>query len=210
MPDPILIVMHQETSTPGRVGHALRKRGYALDMRRPRFGDALPDTLGEHAGAIIFGGPMSANDEDDFIRREIDCSQCRCGRTSRFSASASGRRCWRITSAVGSTGTPTAMPRSVIIPSSRPMLDAASAIRGPSRCINGTGRASICRLARTCWRKGLVSRAGLPLWRLGVRAAISSRCDSCDDVQVDHTRTRPHAAAERKAPGSALRGSPRL
>ena len=41
MPDPILIVMHQETSTPGRVGHALRKRGYALDMRRPRFGDAL-------------------------------------------------------------------------------------------------------------------------------------------------------------------------
>ena len=72
MPAPILIVMHQETSTPGRVGYSLRKRGYALDMRRPRFGDALPDTLGEHAGAIIFGGPMSANDEDDFIRREID------------------------------------------------------------------------------------------------------------------------------------------
>jgi GMP synthase (glutamine-hydrolysing) len=28
--------------------------------------------LAEHAGAVIFGGPMSANDEDDFIRREID------------------------------------------------------------------------------------------------------------------------------------------
>src|ERR1700693_691495 len=72
MPNPILIVMHQETSTPGRVGHALPKRGYALDMRRPRFGDPLPDTLGEHAAAVIFGGPMSANDADDFIRREID------------------------------------------------------------------------------------------------------------------------------------------
>jgi GMP synthase (glutamine-hydrolysing) len=42
---PILIVMHQETSTPGRVGHALRQRGYPLDMRRPRFGDPLPATM---------------------------------------------------------------------------------------------------------------------------------------------------------------------
>ena len=41
-------------------------------MRRPRFGDALPATMHEHAGAVIFGGPMSANDADDFIRREID------------------------------------------------------------------------------------------------------------------------------------------
>ena len=26
----------------------------------------------DHAGVVIFGGPMSANDEDDFIRREIE------------------------------------------------------------------------------------------------------------------------------------------
>ena len=65
MLQPILIVMHQETSTPGRVGHALRERGYPLDMRRPRFGDPLPTSMAEHAGAIIFGGPMSANDGDE-------------------------------------------------------------------------------------------------------------------------------------------------
>jgi GMP synthase (glutamine-hydrolysing) len=41
-------------------------------VRRPRFGDPLPETMAGHAGAIIFGGPMSANDTDDFIRREID------------------------------------------------------------------------------------------------------------------------------------------
>ncbi len=69
---PVLIVLHQETSTPGRVGNALQALGYALDIRRPRFGDALPETLDGHAGAVIFGGPMSANDSDDFIRREID------------------------------------------------------------------------------------------------------------------------------------------
>src|SRR5690348_3027414 len=68
---PVLIVLHQETSTPGRVGNALRALGYRLDIRRPRCGDRLPETLDEHAGAVIFGGPMSANDCDDYIRREI-------------------------------------------------------------------------------------------------------------------------------------------
>src|SRR6202161_2232788 len=69
---PVLIVLHQETSTPGRVGNALRALGHALDVRRPRFGDPLPETLDHHAGAVIFGGPMSANDPDDYVRREID------------------------------------------------------------------------------------------------------------------------------------------
>jgi GMP synthase (glutamine-hydrolysing) len=69
---PVLIVLHQETSTPGRVGNALRALGHGLDIRRPRFGDSLPETLDNHAGAVIFGGPMSANDPDDFVRREID------------------------------------------------------------------------------------------------------------------------------------------
>jgi len=72
MNSPVLIVLHQEHSTPGRVGHWLVKRGYSLDIRRPRFGDPLPETMDGHAGAVIFGGPQSANDEDDFIRREID------------------------------------------------------------------------------------------------------------------------------------------
>jgi GMP synthase (glutamine-hydrolysing) len=72
MPHPILIILHQEHSTPGRIGHALEQLGYPLDVRRPRFGEALPPTMAEHAGAVIFGGPMSANDSDDFIRREID------------------------------------------------------------------------------------------------------------------------------------------
>jgi GMP synthase (glutamine-hydrolysing) len=28
--------------------------------------------MDEHAGAVIFGGPQSANDEEDFVKREID------------------------------------------------------------------------------------------------------------------------------------------
>lgn len=71
-PRKILIVLHQELSSPGRVGQFLQQAGFVLDIRRPPLGDPLPETLEEHAGVVVFGGPMSANDRDDFIRREID------------------------------------------------------------------------------------------------------------------------------------------
>ena len=69
---PVLIILHQEHSSPGHVGRLLLEHGHRLDVRRPRYGDPLPETLRAHAGVAIFGGPMSANDTDDFIRREID------------------------------------------------------------------------------------------------------------------------------------------
>jgi len=71
--DKVLIVLHQDHSTPGRIGAMLAERGFALDIRRPSLGEPLPATLAEHAGAIVFGGPMSANDDHlDWVRREID------------------------------------------------------------------------------------------------------------------------------------------
>ncbi|MBK9081399.1 MAG: glutamine amidotransferase [Rhizobiales bacterium] len=68
----VLIVLHQEHSTPGRVGRLLVELGASLDIRRPRYGDPLPATMRDHAGAVIFGGPMSANDPDDYVKAEID------------------------------------------------------------------------------------------------------------------------------------------
>ena len=69
---PVLIVLHQAFSRHGKLGQMLQAKGYPLDVRRPPLGDPLPETLAGHSGAVVFGGPMSANDEDDFIRREID------------------------------------------------------------------------------------------------------------------------------------------
>ncbi len=74
MNQPILVILHQEHSTPGRVGQSLLRRGFSLDMRRPALGEPLPDTLEQHAGVVVFGGPMSANDSDDYVRREIEWS----------------------------------------------------------------------------------------------------------------------------------------
>lgn len=69
---PILLVLHQHHSNPGHVGQWFRRHGYALDIRRHFQGDPLPATLAGHAGAVIFGGPQSANDKLDHIRREVD------------------------------------------------------------------------------------------------------------------------------------------
>ncbi len=69
---PVLIVLHQENSNPGHVGQWFVRNGYHLDIRKPRFGEALPSTMADHCGAVIFGGPMSANDQDDFVRTEIE------------------------------------------------------------------------------------------------------------------------------------------
>ena len=74
MTEKVLLVVHGAASDPGRVGRQLKEMGYALDMRRPSRGDVLPASMDEHAAAIIFGGPMSANDDEtlDFIRTELD------------------------------------------------------------------------------------------------------------------------------------------
>ena len=69
----ILIVVHQEHSTPGKVGEFLTKRGYSLDRRCPNLGDPLPDDLAAYDAAVVFGGPMSANDDHmDGIKAELN------------------------------------------------------------------------------------------------------------------------------------------
>ena len=72
MSDPILILLHQEHSTPGRVGRLLRERGFQLDIRRPPLGDALPKDLRHHHAIVVFGGPQSANDPEDWVKAETD------------------------------------------------------------------------------------------------------------------------------------------
>ena len=69
---PVLVIVHQVHSNPGHVGQWFVRNGHALDIRRHYDGEPLPETLAEHCGAVIFGGPQSANDSLKFIREEID------------------------------------------------------------------------------------------------------------------------------------------
>ncbi len=68
----VLVVLHRDVSSPCEIGRILREGGATLDVRRPPLGDPLPDEHEGHDTAIVFGGPMSANDGDDWIRGEID------------------------------------------------------------------------------------------------------------------------------------------
>jgi GMP synthase (glutamine-hydrolysing) len=67
----ILLVVHQATSDPGRIGRMVDVFGYQPVICRHACGDPLPESLDDYAGAVIFGGPMSANDDHlDFVRDE--------------------------------------------------------------------------------------------------------------------------------------------
>jgi GMP synthase (glutamine-hydrolysing) len=74
----VLIIVHQETSDPGLVGKLLQAQGYTLDLRCPAIGTPLPDPqtdyVEHYAGAVVFGGPMSANDDQTlpFIQEELE------------------------------------------------------------------------------------------------------------------------------------------
>ena len=69
----VLIVVHQETSDPGKVGRYLAARGARLDRRCPCAGDPLPADLSPYAALVVFGGPQSANDDHlPGIRAELD------------------------------------------------------------------------------------------------------------------------------------------
>lgn len=61
--DRILLVFNSATGQPGRFGTVMRRYGYEFDIRRPGEGDALPDDLGGYHLVVVFGGPMSANDD---------------------------------------------------------------------------------------------------------------------------------------------------
>lgn len=66
MSQKILIITHSSSANPGRVGRYLKQRGYLLEICYPIGGEALPDRLSDYAGTVIFGGPMSVNDTEEF------------------------------------------------------------------------------------------------------------------------------------------------
>jgi GMP synthase (glutamine-hydrolysing) len=69
---PVLLVLHQVRSNPGHVGQWFERNGHPLDIRRHFAGEPLPETLEHHCGAVIFGGPQSANDNLDYIKQETE------------------------------------------------------------------------------------------------------------------------------------------
>ncbi|MBL8250661.1 MAG: glutamine amidotransferase [Candidatus Competibacter sp.] len=66
--------MQAPAASPGRCRRLLRRRGYRLEYCYPQAGQPLPADMRDYAGAVVFGGPMSANDDGALpgIRAQLD------------------------------------------------------------------------------------------------------------------------------------------
>ncbi len=73
-PPRLLLVMQGRDASAGRCRRKLRERGYQLDYCYPQSGEPLPNGMDGYAGAMVFGGPMSANDDGKLpgIRAQLD------------------------------------------------------------------------------------------------------------------------------------------
>ena len=67
-----LFILHQKTSEAGDIANKLKIRGFNFEIRRPSLGDSLPTNLNNYSAIVVFGGPMSVNDNDEFMKKEID------------------------------------------------------------------------------------------------------------------------------------------
>lgn len=70
----LLLVMQAADADAGRCRDKLLERGYQLEYCYPQAGQPLPTDLERYAGAMVFGGPMSANDDRTLpgIRAQLD------------------------------------------------------------------------------------------------------------------------------------------
>ena len=73
-PPRLLLVMQTPDASAGRCGRKLRERGCPLEFCYPLSGEPLPADMDGYAGAVVFGGPMSANDDGKLpgIRAQLD------------------------------------------------------------------------------------------------------------------------------------------
>jgi len=70
----LLLVMQAPDASPPPRRRLLRQRGHQLEYCYPQAGQPLPAGLDGYAGAVVFGGPMSANDDGALpgIRAQLD------------------------------------------------------------------------------------------------------------------------------------------
>ncbi len=66
-----LVLQHLDIEPPGLIGELIADAGHTLDTLHLDCGAQLPADANAYDGAIIMGGPQSANDQSDYIRAEL-------------------------------------------------------------------------------------------------------------------------------------------
>ena len=177
------------------------ERGYHLDIRRPCLGEALPETLAEHDGAVIFGGPMSANDPDDWIAREIDWIGVALKEEKPFLGVCLGAQ--MLCQAAGRHGL-----------ARIPMAGRDRLLSAPARADQGKMLRSLARTCLSLASRGLFLAAGgrapgdrrdlrepgLPLRKCGLGHPVPPGSDAPHDAPLGRSRRASIRAAQRADP----------
>ena len=145
----------------------------------------------QHAGAVIFGGPMSANDADDYVRREIDWIEVPLREQRPFLGICLGAQ--MLAKHLGARVAPHpqgADPDRLLSdpPDRRPGTRFART--GRRRSITGIAKDSSCRVGAELLAEG--DDFPVQAFQRGqcVRLPVSSRRDLRDDALLDHARLR--------------------
>lgn len=98
---PVTLFRHIECEGPGYLDEVLKRHNIPVQLIAIDQGDAVPESPADSSGVIIMGGPMSVNDDDEwiqqethFIRRAIDAGLPALGHClgGQFIAKALGAR----------------------------------------------------------------------------------------------------------------------
>lgn len=68
----VLVLQHAGPEGSGRIGAALTARGFDLRIVRADQGRAVPSAVGDAAGVVVMGGPMSVYEEDRFPHLKVE------------------------------------------------------------------------------------------------------------------------------------------
>jgi GMP synthase-like glutamine amidotransferase len=68
---PLTIIRHIECEGPGYLESILRQQGISFRLIALDQGESLPEAIHDTSGLVIMGGPMSVNDDDEWITQEI-------------------------------------------------------------------------------------------------------------------------------------------
>ncbi|HEX7027798.1 MAG TPA: type 1 glutamine amidotransferase [Gammaproteobacteria bacterium] len=68
---PIWIFRHVDCEGPGYLGRVLERHGIDYRLIAIDRGDPIPENVNGTSALVFMGGPMSANDPDDWIQREL-------------------------------------------------------------------------------------------------------------------------------------------
>ena len=165
--------------------------------------------MAEHAGAVIFGGPQSANDPDDFIkardrlhRRAAEGEQAVSRHLPRRADAGAASRRARVHPS-GRQGRGRLLPDQADAGGPRDLRLAGLHVSMAPRRLRPAARLRPARRGRH------LPHPGVPAWHR-LRDPVPCRGHPRHDVPLDHARRRAHGDAGRQAAPRAFRRPPGL